>query len=77
MQLEWSKILIPERQISMFNTAIVLAISFKTKDTLNPATRFRDALIYYFGYSLETGQWALTWTNDKGYSKVPGCTVYI
>eukprot|EP00434_Breviolum_minutum_P018253 symbB.v1.2.016103.t1/scaffold1210.1/size131492/2 len=39
-------------------------------DTLNPATRFRDALLYYFGYSLETGQWALTWTNDKGYSKV-------
>lgn len=39
-------------------------------DTLNPVTRHRDALIYYFGFALETGQWALTWTNHEGYSKV-------
>lgn len=28
-----------------------------------------DALIYFFGYSLEGGQWVLTWTNEVGESK--------
>ena len=37
---------------------------------LNPVTRFRDALIYYFGFSIEGGAWALTWTNANQESKV-------
>lgn len=40
------------------------------RETLNPVTRCRDCLIYYFGFAIESGQWALTWTNDQGYSKV-------
>ena len=42
----------------------------RAQETLNPVTRCRDCLIYYFGFTIESGQWALTWTNDKGYSKV-------
>eukprot|EP00439_Symbiodinium_sp_Y106_P040454 s4236_g4.t4 len=37
---------------------------------LNPVTRVRDALIYYFGFSIEGGAWALTWTNVNQESKV-------
>ena len=37
---------------------------------LNPVTRSRDALIYYYGFSIDGGAWALTWTNASQESKV-------
>ena len=37
---------------------------------LNPVTKHRDALIYYFGFSVDTGAWALTWTDSQLESKV-------
>ena len=48
----------------------VIEIQRFWSDTLNPVTRHRDALIYYFGFAIETGQWVLTWTTQQGESKI-------